>query len=218
MVEDRRCPSCDALVTPDARWCGQCYAELAPPPTRVGVAASRQEGGSAPRVAAVRTPEGGPAWPCPACGTPNPLELDQCSACGTPFARLFQEDRTTPEIAPRTAALWSAALPGLGQWKCGQPVDGVVRAIAFLFPFGMVLVMVLSGLARTGIEATAMLFLLLLGASVAVWASSIVDAHRVASGEGPLVSPRTMLWGLVGLIVVVLALASAIALPAVRHR
>jgi hypothetical protein len=218
MVEDRRCSACGALVAADARWCGLCYAQLEPAPTPAGVAAANREGEVAPRAALVRTPERRPAWNCPACRTSNPLELDRCSACNTPFARLFEEERAATEIDPRTAALWSVACPGLGQWKCGQSVDGIARGIAFLFPFGMVVVMALSGLARAGVGLTAILFLLLLGATMAVWASSIVDAYRVASGADPLVTPRTLLWGLVGLIVVVLALASAIALPAVRHR
>jgi Double zinc ribbon len=218
MVDDRRCSACGALVAADARWCGQCYGPLEPAPARAGVAAAHREVGLSPPPGPVRTPEGRPSWACPACGTPNPLELDRCSACNTPFARLFEEERAAPEIAPWTAALWSVGFPGLGQWKCGQPVDGIVRGIAFLFPFGMVLVMALSGLAHAGVGPTAILFLLLLAATVAVWASSMVDAYRVASGAHPLVTPRTLLWGLVGLIVVVLALASAVALPAVRHR
>jgi hypothetical protein len=45
-----------------------------------------------------------------------------------------------------------------------------------------------------------------------------VDAYRAASGVDPLIGPRKLLWGLVGLILVAVALATAVVLPTVRGR
>ena len=66
--------------------------------------------------------------------------------------------------------------------------------------------------------STALLFSLFLVASFVAWSTSAIDAYRVASGVDPLIGPRTLLWGLVGLILVAVALATAVALPAVRSR
>jgi Double zinc ribbon len=217
MVDERRCSSCGALVAPDAGWCGQCYASLEVAPAHAAVGAATERGSALAGEAVARS-GGGPAWPCPACGTANPLEIDLCSACGTPFARLFQEPDQGPAVAPRTAALWSMAFPGLGQWRCGRSVDALVRVVAFLFPVGTILILILSRLGRGGLGPASTLFALLLVAGLFVWVTSAVDAHRVASGVAPLVSSRSLLWGLVVLIVVSLAMASAVALPAVRHR
>jgi hypothetical protein len=208
MSVERRCPRCGALASADVDWCGQCYASL-----KTLQAPSRAEA-VAPSV---RT-EGEPAWPCPVCGNPNPIAVNLCLACGTPFARLFQEPGRAPEIDPRTAALWSLLFPGLGQWKCGRPLDGIARMVAFLVPFGTMLLLVVSRLGRGGLGSTALLFSLFLVASLVAWSTSAVDAYRSASGVAPLIAPRTLLWGLVGLILVAVALATAVALPAVRRR
>jgi hypothetical protein len=152
------------------------------------------------------------------CGNPNPIAVSLCLACGTPFARLFQEPGWAPEIDPRTAALWSLLFPGLGQWKCGRSLDGIARMVAFLVPFGTMLLLVVSRLGRGGLGSTALLFSLFLVASLVAWSTSAVDAYRAASGVQPLVAPRTLLWGLVGLILLAVALATAVALPAVRRR
>lgn len=208
MSVERRCPSCGALASADAGWCGQCYASLEAPR-----APSQAKAGAPP----LRT-DGEPAWPCPVCGNPNPIAMNLCVACGTPFARLFQEAERLPEIDPKTAALWSLLFPGLGQWKCGRSLDGIARMVAFLVPFGTLLLLVVSRLGRGGLGSTALLFSLFLVASLVAWSTSAVDAYRAASGVDPLIGPRTLLWGLVGLILVAVALATAVALPAVRSR
>jgi hypothetical protein len=208
MSVERRCPSCGALASADADWCGQCYTSL-----KTLQAPSRAEA-VAPSVGT----GGEPAWPCPVCGNPNPIAVSLCLGCGTPFARLFQEPERAPEIDPRTAALWSLLLPGLGQWKCGRSLDGIARMVAFLVPFGTMLLLVVSRLGRGGLGSTALLFSLFLVASLVAWSTSVVDAYRSASGVEPLIAPRTLLWGLVGLILVAMALATAVALPAVRRR
>jgi hypothetical protein len=90
--------------------------------------------------------------------------------------------------------------------------------VAFLVPFGTMLILVVSRLGRGGLGSTALLFSLFLVASLVAWSTSAVDAYRAASGVQPLVAPRTLLWGLVGLILLAVALATAVALPAVRRR
>jgi len=212
MSVERRCPSCGALASADADWCGQCYASLAEAPASPAMPAQ------ATAVAQPQAEGEEPAWPCPVCGNPNPIQVNLCLSCGTPFARLFQEAERAPDIAPRTAALWSLLLPGLGQWKCGRSLDGIARMVAFVFPFGTMLILVVSRLGRGGLGPATLLFSLFLVASLIVWATSVVDAHRVASGLHPLIAPRTLLWGLVGLILVAVGLATAVALPAVRSR
>jgi hypothetical protein len=206
MSVERRCPSCRALAAADADWCGQCYASLeAPPPvSQVKVEARRSDGE--------------PTWPCPVCGNSNPIAVNLCVACGTPFARLFQEPQQFPQIDPKTAALWSLLFPGLGQWKCGQSLDGIARMVAFLVPFGTMLLLVVSRLGRGGLGSTTLLFSLFLVASLVAWSTSAVDAYRAASGVDPLIGPRKLLWGLVGLILVAVALATAVVLPTVRGR
>lgn len=208
MSVERRCPSCGALASAEVEWCGQCYASLEAPR-----APSQAKAGAPP----LRR-DGEPAWPCPVCGNPNPIAVNLCMACATPFARLFQEPERLPEIDPKTAALWSLLFPGLGQWKCDRSLDGIARMVAFLVPFGTMLLLVVSRLGRGGLGSTALLFSLFLVASLVAWSTSAVDAYRAASGIDPLIAPRVLLWGLVGLILVAVALATAVALPAVRSR
>jgi hypothetical protein len=208
MSVERRCPSCGALTAVDADWCGQCYASLEAP------RAVPQAKVAAPP----RSSEGKPTWPCPVCGNANPIAMNLCVACGTPFARLFEEPERRPQIDPKTAALWSLLFPGLGQWKCGRSLDGVARMVTFLVPFGTMLLMVVSRLGRGGLGSTTSLFSVFLVASLVAWSTSAVDAYRLASGVDPLIGPRKLLWGLVGLILIAVGLATAIALPAIRGR
>jgi hypothetical protein len=224
MSVERRCPTCGALAAADADWCGQCYATLegpsaAPPATPqsapdTGAPAAPKTGVEAPP----RPSDVEPAWPCPLCDNRNPIATNSCAVCGTPFARLFQEPERLPQIHPKTAALWSLLLPGLGQWKCGRPLDGIARMVVFLVPFGMLVLLVVSRLGRGGLGSTTWLFSLFLVACLVAWSTSSVDAYRVASGVDPLIGPRRLLWGLVGFILVAVALATVVVLPAVRGR
>jgi hypothetical protein len=61
------------------------------------------------------------------------------------------------------------------------------------------------------------LFLLFLGASVAIYVLSAVDAYRIASGEQPIVSSRALLWTSAGLIVLLVLIATFVTLPAARR-
>jgi hypothetical protein len=56
------------------------------------------------------------------------------------------------------------------------------------------------------------LFLLFLGASVAIYVLSVVDAYRIAAGEQPLVGSRALLWTSACLIVPSVLIATFVTL------
>jgi len=62
------------------------------------------------------------------------------------------------------------------------------------------------------------ILLLYLVALIALEVTSAADARRVAAGDEPLVSSRTLLWGAVALIGGSVLLATFLALPAARGR
>lgn len=233
MSSERRCPTCGALVSADAEWCGQCYASLRPAAAepvrhspaaegRVAPAAEQEVGAETPEpmsAAPVPTSEAEPAWPCPVCGNRNLIELNQCAACGTPFARLFQEAEPGPRVSAREAAAWSLALPGLGHWKCGRPLDGIVWMAISLWTVGTVVLMFLSRTGSSGLGPTIPLLIVFLVAIVVLWVTSALDAYRIASGVRPLVTSRALLWGSVALVVLsVVLLATLVVVPASRAR
>jgi len=217
-MSERRCPTCGALVFADADWCGQCYASLRAPaaePVRHAPVATATEG----RVAPEEEEEAEPAWPCPVCGNRNPIELNLCAVCGTSFARLFQDAEPGPRVSPRTAAVWSMALPGLGHWKSGRPLDGIVWMAISLWTVGTVVLMLLSRTGSSGLGPTIPLLVLFVAAIVVLWVTSALDAHRIASGVRPLVTSRALLWGSVALVILsVVLLATLVVVPASRAR
>ena len=217
-MSERRCPTCGALVFADADWCGQCYASLRAPaaePVRHAPVATATEG----RVAPAAEEEAEPAWPCPACGHRNAIELNLCAVCGTSFARLFQDAEPGPRVSPRDAAVWSLALPGLGHWKSGRPLDGIVWMAISLWTVGTVVLMLLSRTGSTGLGPTIPLLVLFVAAMVVLWVTSALDAHRIASGVRPLVTSRALLWGSVALVILsVVLLATLVVVPASRAR
>jgi hypothetical protein len=107
--------------------------------------------------------------------------------------------------------------PGLGHWRCGRSLDGVARAVIFVWTLGTLLILVASRVGKGGFGATAPLFVLFLAATLVVWVTSAYDAYRIAGGEEPMVSSRTLLWGSVVLIVLSVLLASLVTLPATRR-
>jgi hypothetical protein len=162
--------------------------------------------------------EGGrPTWTCPACETSNPIEAGACVACGTPFGRLFEEPTTEPTLEPWTAAMWSMVLPGLGHWRLGRRGDALARFAVFGWTFGSLVILLISRFGKGGLGPTMPLFLLFLGGSVTVYVLSAMDAYRLAGGDPPIVSSRALMWGLVGLIVVSILLATFLILPAARR-
>jgi ribosomal protein L40E len=209
VTQEQRCSSCGALVSLDAEWCGQCYAPLRP-------VAAEEDRASGP-APALEVADGRPAWTCPACGTRNVIEASQCTACGTPFARLFEEAEQRPDVDPQTAAVWSLALPGLGHWRLGRKGDAVARSVVFAWAFGALVILLVSRFGKGGLGPTFPLFVVFLLGSASVYATSALDAYRIASGEQPLVSSRALLWGSVGLIVLSVFIATFVTLPAVRR-
>lgn len=228
-----RCPNCRGLVAFDADWCGQCFSRLGgreaareprpaedgPPDTpgrEAGARRAEPVGVSTPGGGRVDTAGGKAGWDCPVCGERNPIEASACGTCRTPFARLFEEPATHPEIEPRTAALWSLAFAGLGHWKVGYRADGVARMTLFVWTLGTVLVVLASRSGGGGFGSAFTLFALYLGAAIAVYAFSAVDAYRIADGSPQLVSSRVLLWTSAALVLVSIALATLVTLPAAR--
>jgi hypothetical protein len=219
---EQRCPSCGALVSADAEWCGQCFTPVrladrspdAPARPRAAVGLGERAGVSGTR-GGIDVDEGRAAWTCPTCETRNPIEASACAACGTPFGHLLAEPVQRPEIEPRTAALWSALLPGLGHWMLGLRGDAIARFAVFGWSFGALLILTVSRLGK-GLGATVPLFVLFAASTVAVWVTSVVDAYRAASGERPLVTSRVLLWASAAVILLSMVLASFVTLPAAR--
>jgi ribosomal protein L40E len=226
MMGERRCPTCGALASADAEWCGQCFSPLeragartepagpaTPAPTgAVGPKAIRGTSGGAIEV------EGGTlAWTCPVCETRNPIEANECSVCGTPFGRLLAEPEAAPEIEPQTAAVWSMLWPGLGHWKLGRRTDAVARFAMFAWAFGALLVLLVSRFGKGGLGPTFPLFVLFLGASLMIYVESAMDAYRLAAGDAPVVSSRVLLWTSAGLVFLSVLIATFVTLPAARR-
>jgi hypothetical protein len=226
MMGERRCPTCGALASVDAEWCGQCFSPLeragarteadgpaTPAPTGIaGPKAIRGASGGAIEV------EGGRlAWACPVCETRNPIEANACSVCGTPFGMLLAEPKAAPRIDPQTAAVWSMLWPGLGHWKLGRRADAVARFAMFGWAFGALLVLLVSRFGKGGLGPTFPLFALFLGASLMIYVVSAVDAHRLAAGDTPVMSSRALLWTSAGLVFLSVLIATFVTLPAARR-
>jgi ribosomal protein L40E len=207
MMGERRCPTCGALASADADWCGQCFSPLERAGSRTdSPARSASTGTAGPK--AIRGPSGGAieveggtlAWTCPVCETRNPIEANECSTCGTPFGRLLAEPEGAPEVEPQTAAVWSMLWPGLGHWKLGRRTDAVARFAMFAWAFGALLILLVSRFGKGGLGPTFPLFVLFLGASLMIYVVSAMDAYRLAAGDAPVLSSRALLWTSAGLV------------------
>jgi double zinc ribbon protein len=217
-VSERRCPTCGALVAADAEWCGQCFTPLHSAEPQAPTAALRPAGDSGGALGgAIQIEDGRPRWTCPACDTRNPIEAGVCTACGTPFGRLLEEPSAEPQLDPQSAAVWSMVFPGLGHWKLGRRGDAIARFAMFGWSFGALLVLLVSRFGKGGMGPTMPLFLLFLGASVAIYVLSAMDAYRIAGGEQPLFGSRALLWTSAGLIVLSVLIATFVTLPAARR-
>jgi hypothetical protein len=169
MMGERRCPTCGALASADAEWCGQCFSplECVGPRTEADAPATSAPTGTAGPYAirgrsggAIEVGGGTLAWTCPVCETRNPIEANACSACGTPFGRLLAEPEAPPEIEPQTAAVWSMLWPGLGHWKLGRRTEAVARLAMFAWSFGALMVLLVSRFGKGGLGPTFPLFAL----------------------------------------------------------
>ncbi len=96
------CSSCGASNEAGARWCGQCYAELAP------------------------AAEGAAGWTCRTCQGVNPPALDACATCGSSIYASFVE---RPDTALPREAVRASVVPGLGLAKVGLPVEGALTGV-----------------------------------------------------------------------------------------
>lgn len=200
-MEDRRCPKCNALVSADAEWCGQCFSSLrAPTPepaTAVGPAVAPPPEGTEEGAPWEREEPAKLTWPCPTCGSQNDIALDLCSVCGTPFGELLREGRSVPTVSPRDAFLWSLTFPGVGHAKVGRAPDGIARGTLFVLSFGLALVIVVSGVSSPPVFGVVVL---LLGSAMVLYLGSAAEAYRIAGGGSPFVSSRALLWATVALI------------------
>lgn len=220
-----RCPSCGALNPEGADWCSQCYADLRPEPER-----EPEPGlGSVDRApAADGDPAGGgPAdagetetlvtgggrfrrtgeeleWRCAVCGEWNALGSGACTVCGTAFGRTLGQgdEEELKDVDQGTVVLASGLMPGAGHILLGRTAQGATRATIFLFCLigGYLL---LRSAAATG-QSLFPAFPLLLGAFV-MWAGSIYDALAVTSRQPELLTPRVLVWlviGVVGLLLI----------------
>jgi hypothetical protein len=170
-------------------------ATAAPPPA--GAEAAALAGG-------VRAGERGIVWDCPTCGNENPLESSVCGVCGTTFASVVEpKEESAPSVDPGRAATFSLFFPGLGHYLAGRTADAVARGIVFLFAVATGVVILVGGI-RNGFGPLLPLMVICLGAAAALYVVSTVDAGRVAHGERQLLTPRMLLYGATGLILVTL--------------
>jgi hypothetical protein len=142
-------------------------------------------------------------WDCPACGNENSLEASTCSVCGTPFASLVAPTEPPPAVEPGRAAMFSLFFPGLGHYLVGRTAEAVARAVVFTFAIATGLTILIGGL-RSGFGPMLPLMVIALAAAGAVYVLSTVDAGRVAQGDPQVLSPRMLLYGATGLILVTL--------------
>jgi len=77
------CPSCGAIVRPDADWCTLCFADMRPvPPPRLPPGAATGSSG-VPAVPGSGSMSRSELVPCTVCQTPMPLTAASCPACGS---------------------------------------------------------------------------------------------------------------------------------------
>ena len=200
---DLRCPSCGALVSADADWCGQCFASMRPAPEaeappRTIDAESQREPTNAALVASRE-----PFWPCSVCGAANPIALDVCAVCGTPFAQVMRTPADRPRVDPRDAVIRSLIFPGLGHRAVGRPVDGLARGVLFVVTFGLGILLAIAA-ARSG--ALVVAFVLFLVAGIGVYVMSAIEAQRLANGGSLLVPTNVLMWVVVGVVFVGISL------------
>jgi hypothetical protein len=218
------CPRCGARNPRDASWCTQCFDRLdgvriehppAPGATSdrlpsttdlptTDLPASTTEApdpASSARSGDVRVTGELVEWRCRRCDGWNALELAGCVACGAPREGFATQPSTpTARAGVQTARIASVVLPGLGHLLQGAVGSGVARMVLFALWLG-------GGVALIG-DAPTGGAVLLLGASV-LWAATLSDVGRVASGERELLGARG-LGALVAVVTVLLVLGAAL--------
>ena len=214
MTEDRRCPNCGALVSEDAEWCGQCFADLRPPqpgaqPEPEPAAPPEPTAVAEPRASASSSAQRTAAfWPCTVCGADNPIALDVCATCGTPFATVMR-GATRRRADPRLARTRSLLFPGAGHAALGYPMDGFARGAVFTLALVAALFLTVT-MPHTGLVLFAIAALV--ASAAGIYVLSLTETDRLSAGGGLIVPSRILLWGAVGvmfLIVVVIAVSIA---------
>lgn len=109
------CPSCGASLRPDALWCGQCHADLRPPPPPPTAPAPAAVYGVAagdpltqplldllpvPPVPTEGSEGSEPTWPCVRCETANPLSASVCTGCGAGFLAAVRDAEAPLLVLP----------------------------------------------------------------------------------------------------------------------
>lgn len=216
-----RCSACGAHNPAQARWCGQCLRQFEDRSASDATAAQRRGSDPTQSTADHADPDATlfPAvppvpssmtfgvdtgaflaegdqirWRCPACEAVNDLEVLVCGTCGTALA---DSDRRPVDwdLARRRAVMG----PGLGHLVAGRGLAGwarlVLSAIWLLGALGL--------LATGGVTALAPAVPLLAGVCI-LWIGGVLDIERLAHDRDEVVSPRVLLWVVVGVLVGVL--------------
>jgi hypothetical protein len=151
-------------------------------------------------------------WDCPTCSTENPIEATFCRACGTTFGSLLREPEAPERSDPGRATMYSLLFPGLGHGAAGHGAEGAARAVIFAYAAATAIII----LVMTGGGPGPFLPLLIASILVAggLYVFSAVDAGRVARGEPPVVTPRILLYGGAGLILLTVVVLVVVGLRA----
>jgi hypothetical protein len=216
MAEERRCPTCGALVSDDAEWCGQCFTSLRepaaapePPSAREPPAAPEPTAPDPVATTPTVTPGEGEAptrqaafWPCSVCGAHNPIAFEVCETCGTPFATVMRGvDRQ--RVDPKVARTRSMVFPGAGHAVLGYPIDGFARGAVFALSLGLAIFLWVS-VPRSGPMLLAVT--LLVATAAGVYALSLTETRQLSErGGGLLIPSKYLLWGCVAWMYVIVA-------------
>ena len=207
---ERRCPNCDALVSDDADWCGQCFTDLrrSPPPPPAPPVAAVEPAHASPDPEAAPRPTGDPFWPCSVCGAHNPIVLEVCETCGTPFAAVMR-GVTKRDVDAQAALTRSLVFPGAGHAMLGYPIDGFARGVLFVLSVGLVIFLSVAAL-HTAVMLLAIM--LMLGLAIGVYVLSAVEIKELAARGRLMVPSKFLLWVSVGVMFLVVgAIALSVA-------
>ena len=146
-------------------------------------------------------------WQCPQCDRFNSIDVQHCEVCGTAFLERFQQHEVEPPRNWTAALLMTMVAPGAGHISVGRYGTGVARLV--LYVGWVVGAMAVAGFA--GGRGALVMTPLILGALV-LWAGSMVDVYRLQRGESELLGGRSLLWLVVGTLVLMgLGLFAAVA-------
>ncbi|MFN2594295.1 MAG: zinc finger protein [Actinomycetota bacterium] len=176
--------------------------ETARPPT---VAQARVEAAPATREhGPFAMGQEGVTWTCSACGSNNSLELPVCSVCGASFKATVEPESQAPERDANKTALVSLVYPGAGFAYLGRWPEAIGRGVVGTFALAVALIAAIIGHGGTAAAITVTYGF----AAFGLWTVSSHDAFRAAQGQDAMVilKPRTLLYVLLGLLVLFLVL------------